>query len=1074
MKKTITKLFTCFLAVLLVVSCLVIPEVAIVAETADEETLLSANLLDELGIAPEEEIFKNDYTTYSVGDTSAKVGWSGNTGTALSISSVTPKKTETAVNGLQFYSASANAYAYYQLPANNFVLKLNMYTMGENKGNWDIGISTDEGDQAAVITVPAYNRTVDTQAAENKFRLKNYLGTGDTYPLAKGYSLNEQNTDLSMEIVFYNGYFYFVGINGELVARTPSCAADADAHQLCLRSWGAGVVITEMSLIGLCAAEDSFASSIGAKTDDTVFYADYRGYYTSDNGNDTYKKDLSDTAGTVQISETTPYNKASKVSGLYIHNGTGSAYADIDFTAADYVAKVSYVHAAHSGGYSTVALSDETGAYNAEIALPFSNRNDNNNHFNLLAYQNNINVRTTATQSFGGCTKYVVGTDVWNFCNADVKEIRNIEATIYIYSYKGYVYYVALDQNGNQVLIHKNVAFAEEGIDRTLRLYTTWGGIVVTDLHIKSLVPDNSAEQIFADTVDAEIGDTVVYADYTVNGAAKNGWSNGSISTAAPIGSDVMETYEQQSKAENSMYLTNDGGTSYGYYDLPSDNFVAKVTFLEERGRDALVFVGVTDAAKTDLSLVKFPGSGRNAEVSYNQVHFKTKSWHTLDKNLYDLSVKGNPFTLYIYCYGETVYWVDLNGKLIYSEAFTAESGRKLMIAGSWTGIDLLSMQVKELSSIYSGGNGTEIDPFIIETAEQLYRTIGTFGGGKYYKLNGDIYLNDVEAIDWATGEIIKEDYAPMEWFHNEGGKTSNYVGSDGVTAGVFRGSIDGNGYAIHGIWYPNTSSYGVVGLLPDADKTTVKNLVLSHSYVRGYPKIAAISSRSLNGTFENVLIDENVTVKHTNTWTNSYTAGAFVGMSEIGGYLSFKNCASYAAVDNYGSSTNFGLVGSTWNTTTITAENCICIGTVPFGGDSNGSTQTTEKVAERFTQTNVYTDMEYSCKITCTDGTYTGIEFNTLTSSDAAKGQTAAENMSELFADDTVWYATTAEKYPQLLVWGAAHKDIDKSGTAIDSGDLAAIRLIIIGAKVESDYEWTEIDQNAGVDICDLVLLAK
>ncbi len=428
MKHTATRLLTCLLAATLLVSCLVVPGATIVAETVGEEALFSEAILGELGIAPGEVVFENDYTAYEVGDTSAKAGWSGSTD-SLSVASVVPAGTEASVNGLQFYQPNENAIAKYQLSAENFVLKLDMYTMGTKKGNWDIQILNSEGNAAYTLTVPAFDRTTDAQATSNTFRIKNYIGTGDLYPAATGYTLNVQHTDLSMELACYDGYFYLINMNGQVISRMPSCTDTTDAYQLSLRSWGAGVVITEMSLIELTFAEDSFASSIGAKVDDTVFYADYRGYSTGDNGDTTYKTDLSSYPSTVKIAETTPYNKTSKVSGLNIYNNSGGATAEIDFTAADYVAKVSYVHASHSGGYSVVAVSDETGAYNAEIALPFSNRNNDNNHSNLLAYKNNINVRTSKTQSFGACTKYVVGTDVWNFCNTDAKEtvtLRNI------------------------------------------------------------------------------------------------------------------------------------------------------------------------------------------------------------------------------------------------------------------------------------------------------------------------------------------------------------------------------------------------------------------------------------------------------------------------------------------------------------------------------------------------------------------------------------------------------------------------------------------------------------------------
>ena len=1064
MKQAPKKLLASLLAIALVLSCVIIPQTIISAQATDGEVdvTFSDAFLNTLNITSGDVISHNVYTGYEVGDTNARTGWTGDTG-ILKINSVTPAGEDTAVNGLQVYSANSNGYVQYPIQAKNFVLKLNMYTANAAGGNFNIEILNSSGAVATSLGVPANNRTNEGQITANTFSLKNYI-SGNTYPSAKGYTLSTANIDLSMEIICYNGYFYYVNLNGEFIACTPACAASSDTYQLQFRSWGAGVVITEMAVAELVSADDSFAASIGAAVSESVFYADYRGYNPTDKSDTTYKSDFASYSNVSICNPITPYNKDYTVTGLYVSSSYGTAYADINFTATDYVAKVSYVHVDHSGGYSSVILSDASDNFDAAIRFPYSNRNHDDNHHGLLAYKNEINVASSATK----VSTYTVGTDVFNFCNTDAKETRNIEIDLYIYSYKGYVYYVKSDGT----VIHKSVSYAS-GPATKLRLYSNYGGFAVTNVDIQALVPDNSVESTFADSINAVVGETAIYKDYTVYGATKGDWTAGSISTAAPAGSTAMETFKASGTAENSLYLNNSSGDANAYYTLPCDNFVAKVTFLEERDRDALVGVGVTDSANTALSLVKFPGSARKTEVNANQVHFTGKSWFTLDKTDYDLSVTGNPFTMYMVCFGDTVYWLDLNGNFLYKNTFTADSGRKLRIYASWTGIELLDVQVKKLSSVYSGGNGTEAAPYIIETAEQLTRAVGTFGGSKYYKLANDIYLNDVDAINWSTGAVIKDGYTPVEWFHNEGGKTGTYVGSDGTTKGTFEGTLDGDGYAIHGIWYPNNSHYGVVGLFPDTQNVTVKNLVLSHSFVRGYPKIGAITSKAIGGTFSNVVIDETVSVIHSGDWTASSCAGAFVGMSEHGSHLIFTNCATYAKVDNYAATLDFGLVGSTWNGTKITATNCICIGTLPFRGDSNGGSESTATVTSRFTVSNIYTDKEFTDALKCSDGDFYGLTTDgnyTLVATDNAKGQAALTSMAPLFTEN-VWYASTTNKYPQLLAWGEKHNDIDKSGV-VDTGDLFALRTTILGTAAIT-YEWTDVNGDAvDADVADLVAL--
>ena len=57
------------------------------------------------------------------------------------------------------------------------------------------------------------------------------------------------------------------------------------------------------------------------------------------------------------------------------------------------------------------------------------------------------------------------------------------------------------------------------------------------------------------------------------------------------------------------------------------------------------------------------------------------------------------------------------------------------------------------IATSYAGGNGSMDSPFIIETGSQLAYMLNSFGGGKYYKLAKDIYLNDVSS-DTCTKQI--------------------------------------------------------------------------------------------------------------------------------------------------------------------------------------------------------------------------------------------------------------------------------------------------------------------------------
>ena len=90
----------------------------------------------------------------------------------------------------------------------------------------------------------------------------------------------------------------------------------------------------------------------------------------------------------------------------------------------------------------------------------------------------------------------------------------------------------------------------------------------------------------------------------------------------------------------------------------------------------------------------------------------------------------------------------------------------------------------------YSGGYGTKLAPYIIETPEQfaLLASKCSAGGadtvGRYYRLANDIYLNDISDYNW------KEKAKP--WTYG--------------LSGAFKGHLDGNGYAVKGIYIKENS----------------------------------------------------------------------------------------------------------------------------------------------------------------------------------------------------------------------------------------------------------------------------
>ncbi|MCR4615329.1 MAG: InlB B-repeat-containing protein [Clostridiales bacterium] len=120
----------------------------------------------------------------------------------------------------------------------------------------------------------------------------------------------------------------------------------------------------------------------------------------------------------------------------------------------------------------------------------------------------------------------------------------------------------------------------------------------------------------------------------------------------------------------------------------------------------------------------------------------------------------------------------------------------------------------------FSSGNGTEEDPYLIETAEQLAYFSDTVRNGnnysgKFIKLGFDIFLNDTANLKNWSRSAPDNTWTPIGSYENG-----------------FNGTFDGDGYTVSGIYIDNGNDYQ--GLFGYADKATVKNLGVVSSYISG------------------------------------------------------------------------------------------------------------------------------------------------------------------------------------------------------------------------------------------------
>lgn len=200
-------------------------------------------------------------------------------------------------------------------------------------------------------------------------------------------------------------------------------------------------------------------------------------------------------------------------------------------------------------------------------------------------------------------------------------------------------------------------------------------------------------------------------------------------------------------------------------------------------------------------------------------------------------------------------------------------------------------------------GEGSESSPHLITNGSELAFAISSGGADKFYKLTNDIYLNDTSKINWKTGEAASG-YTPNSWFDNQS----------------FKGTIDGDGHIVYGLYFETPDKnyawgYYGDGLIPRVnagDNLNIKALGIDNAYICGINGASAFvgfagdkeSSVAANITIDGCFVGENVTLI-------GHDVGAFRG----GAYKSdiiIRN--SYSSATLKGSSTN-GLFGNIWET---------------------------------------------------------------------------------------------------------------------------------------------------------------
>ena len=200
---------------------------------------------------------------------------------------------------------------------------------------------------------------------------------------------------------------------------------------------------------------------------------------------------------------------------------------------------------------------------------------------------------------------------------------------------------------------------------------------------------------------------------------------------------------------------------------------------------------------------------------------------------------------------------------------------------------------------------------YVISSAEDLY-------GFAAIVNNGSNSAGFAKAV--LTADIVVNLNVPADG--NLNGATMHSWTPIGTTSKSFKGTFDGNGHTISGLYFdnPTDGNYPAggnhVGLIGYAEGATIKNVGVIDSYIRGYKYVGGICGQNY--------------VKSQATITNCYNTGTVSGSAWVGGisgeYGTITNCYNTGTVSGSSSyvggiSGYHGAITDCYNTGTVSGS---------------------------------------------------------------------------------------------------------------------------------------------------------
>ncbi len=226
-----------------------------------------------------------------------------------------------------------------------------------------------------------------------------------------------------------------------------------------------------------------------------------------------------------------------------------------------------------------------------------------------------------------------------------------------------------------------------------------------------------------------------------------------------------------------------------------------------------------------------------------------------------------------------------------------------------------------------SGSGASEADPMLISTPAELAWMVNSAGGGKYFKLTNDIYINDVASENWKETAV--------NWF-SQGDNWMSYKNSSGANK-TFSGHIDGAGHTVYGVYSDGANGNANNAFIPIMSSGTIKRLCIdsAHSNSRFSGGIVG----TINGTVTVTdCVVKNSTFTNTSSSSGDKASGAVAGYATHSGKTSnIENCASFNNSYSTATTQNGGILGNLYNAT-VSIDSCYADISKVYGG-TNGVT---------------------------------------------------------------------------------------------------------------------------------------